>query len=107
MQTENFICLLHIQIWAGIHVEGRQHTFNPSTPPLPSPYIKSRGEFLQEKGAATTALKNIYFSISPLKQLRSPLTGRIGRGMWRERKEGMDLSDGDTQGIFILVQYFC
>lgn len=61
MQTENIICLLHIQVWAGIHVEGREHTFKPSTPPLPHSYIESIGVFLQEKGAMTTTLRNILF----------------------------------------------
>lgn len=61
MQTANGICLLHILVGAATHVEGREHTFNPSTPSLPHSYIKSTGEFLQEKGAVATTLRNILF----------------------------------------------
>lgn len=42
-------------------MEDREHTFSPSTPPLPNSYMKSRGDFLREKGAATTTLRNILF----------------------------------------------
>lgn len=61
MQTESFICLSLIQIQVAIHVESRGPTFNQSTPPLPSSYIKSRRCFLQQKGATTTTAGNILF----------------------------------------------
>lgn len=61
MQTENFIYLSHIQIRAAIHMESRGPTFNPSTPPLPSSYIKSKRCFLQQKGVTTTAVGNTLF----------------------------------------------
>ena len=76
-------------------MEGREHTFNPSTPPLPSCYIKSRGEFLREKGAATTTLRNILFLylIFEAADISSYWKNREGYVKGEERRNGTYLME--------------
>ena len=57
--------------------------------PVPTPKAEGRQSCSENRVLQSQFWETFGFSVSSLKQLRSLLTRRTGRGVWRERKGGM------------------